>query len=389
MFIDYARQLASIEIVLLIHMAGNVTAIHAMSGWMAKYASRQARYLSSIPSFLCAALFFGLLAAFGFAIVIPSGSHSAAEVAVQIAVPEATLLFMMFAANSENRMSLNDMKEKLDSFPGWRYWFDDDKQSQLVSALHVAITRDRARDVPFTSAAETMLVFALSHMDTLAHTEDIPPNAPEANYFLGQVFLFVTSTAVLARINRAICERLMPGAALMDYGLAHITRPGRYSALHLRISRWRNPEHQRLFQLANALEKCIYPVRRRVSAVDFDTVSTAFSALALAVRNEAVRFSSERSLRPEVLSWMCITLAVNTNPVRSAKRVAALLPNEVSLVQPLPKSRVSDVLGRVNDALAQNTRAFVALAAIFVLAYCLATGNIAKLFEFLRSVAAS
>lgn len=387
MLIEYARQLVGIEIILLIHMIGNVAAIYAMSGWKAKYVSRQTRYWSSIPSFLRAALFFGLLAAFGCSMVIPSGSRSVAEVVVQVIVPEAALLFMMFNADIENRTRLNDMKEKLDSFPGWRYWFDGDKQSQLVSALRVALTRDRANDVPFISAAETMLIFALMHMETLARIQGIPPNTPEANHFLGKILFLVTSTTVLARINRVICERAMPGVALMDYGLAHITRLGNHyhSSLHLRISRWRNPEHQRLFQLADALEKCIYPVRRRVSRVDFDTISTAFSALALAVRNEAPRSTPEGRLRPEVLSWMCITLAVNTNPVQSAKRVAALLPNEVTLVQPLPKSRVSDILGRVNDALAQNTRAFVALAIVFVVTYSLATGDLAKLFEFLKS----
>lgn len=390
MFLDYVRGLVGVEIVLLIHMVGNIGAIYTIAGWMAAYVSRQKGYWSSIPYLLFASLVFGTPVAFGCSLVASKSSHAVTEVVVGIVELEL-LVVAIFTAIHENRTNLNEMKEKLDSFPGWRYWFDGDKQTQLVTALRVAITRDKSRNVPAISAGQIILLAAAANADTLRHLQEVPTNSPEGNYIAGRIFLWIASIVMLALINRIICERAMPGMTLMHHSLAHITRCGNehQPALYLRIARWRNPEHRRLFQLADALEKCIYPVRRRVSRVDFDTVSTAFLALALAVRNEGARFSSERSLRPEVLSWMCITLAVNTNLVRSAKRVAALLPNEVSLVQPLPKSRVSDILGRINDALAQNTRAFVVLAAILVLAYYLATGNIAKLFEFLRSVAAS
>lgn len=386
MFIDYVHQLAITEIVLLVHMAGNIAAIYTIAGWMAGYVSRQKGYWSSVPSFLLAAFIFGIPVAFGCSIVASSGSDSVTEILVKVAEAEA-LIVAMFTAIHGNQTNLNEMKEKLDSFPGWQYWFDGDKQSQLLTALRVAIARDKARNVPAISATQTMLIAALSNANALAHLQGIPTNSSEANRLAGKIFLWSASTVVLALINRIIFERTMPGVALVHHGLAHITRCGneQQSTLQVRIARWRNPDHRRLFQLADALEKCIYPLRRRVSHADFDAISTGFSALALAVRNEAARFTSEGKLRPEVLSWMCITLAVNTNPVQSAKRIAGILRNEVAQVQPLPQSRISDILGRVNDALAQNTRIFVALAVIFVVAYYVATGNLAKLFEFLGS----
>jgi hypothetical protein len=255
----------------------------------------------------------------------------------------------------------------------WAAWIDGDASVRIVLVLTKAVYRDAVTFGFMLSGGEAAMIM-LGHLAYIQRTK-----GAQAADTLGPIAAGLVAGSLATVILLYYVTKLASPANTLIWLCVRLSgsRHPRRGNSNFKATRWRSRSHQQAFRITKYAERNLQGVRRRLTSDQFEVVESAYRKLAhlIKVRSLSAEYSTATYMRFRILTWMTLTLVVNDDPVRAARRINAVLRHE-SEAPARKNSLAVRILDTVNGQLQSYSRLLQVVLIVLFLLYLAASGQL-------------